>query len=593
MNRIIFYIFLITAIFLLQHCAKEASPTGGPKDYDPPVVEEEQPPNYKTNFTENKIKIYFNEFVKLKNLRQELLISPPFKEQPKMIIKGKKLVINLPDSLPENRTVNMNFYNAIVDVNEENVLKNYQYIFSTDSMIDTSFIDGRLTDAQTGKPVKDELVFMYQSFDDSVVSQESPDYIARSGEEGIFVVNSLGKGPYKTFALKDKNRNNLYDQPAESVAFLKDSVKPSIEWTTMTDTLQLLDSVSEANNDTIYRDSVITHKVQVSSLKPFQLRMFVKDYKKHYLTTSKRVRKSLIALGFNRSVDNFSYDVALINTDSEQKSWYKMQKMDNDSVLLWITDSTLYKSDSVYAAVTYPYTDSTNQVIQRTDSIYFTYDFENLSQKDTTLHFKRNLRQNKLDIDTTLRITFSEPIKDIDSNLVQMFIKPDTAYVPYDYNLSLSENRRQLSIHHEQDLYSQYKLLLDSAAIQGMYGNVNDSVVLSYQYFEKADYGNFILNPDTLPVDAIFLLYAGSNNKPYVQKRYPKKQQVKFNQLPPGKYHLKVLIDRNRNQKWDTGNYYEGKLPELVIAFPKELVVKANWDTEQTWELSQELKLYE
>ncbi len=576
---------------ILYSCAKEAAPAGGPKDHTPPKVLEERPPNESTNFEEKKIKVYFDEFVKLNNLREELLISPPFEQIPKIIVKGKRLIIHTPDSLPENKTVNFNFYDAVVDVNENNVLKNYQYIFSTGSKIDTSFIDGRITNAQTGLPEKNQMVYLYESFEDSVVSKKIPAYVARTNDDGIFVLNYIGTGPYKIFALEDRNRNSLYDQPTERVAFLTDTIIPKIEWTTIFDTVKVVDSVTYQPLDTVYKDSLVEKKVQVSSLKPFQLRMFVKDYERHYMTTSERLRKGLITLGFNRPLEDFKYNFNIIKPKPANKNWYIEQKIGKDSVLLWITDTLISNSDSIYARVTYPFNDSAGNVIPKTDSIYFNYDLEKLSQKDTVISFKNSLRKQKLDIDSAFVLYFSEPIAEFDTTKIQLQINIDTAYKPYPYSTTLEEKNTKLKIHFKQDLLAKYRLIMDSLAVKSIFGNINDSIGLGFQYFEKEEYGNLIFKLDTVPPNAILQLLTEKGDL-FIQKQYPKEKNVNFNQLPPGNYKLKVLIDRNRNGEWDTGNYYEKEFPELVIAFTGKLLVKANWDTEQNWELSKELKLF-
>ncbi|WP_057953143.1 Ig-like domain-containing protein [Salinivirga cyanobacteriivorans] len=591
MRRFFIYSVFYVLLLILYGCAKEAAPTGGPKDFDPPVVIEEKPPNYTTNFSENKVKIYFNEFVKLENLREELLISPPFEELPKMIVKGKRLVINLPDSLPEQKTVNLSFYNAIVDVNEANVLKNYQYVFSTSDQIDTSFIDGRLIDAETGKPLANELVYAYESFEDSIVSKTLPDYIARTNKQGIFVINNLGDGPYKLFSLKDRNRNNLYDQPTEGTAFLNDSILPAIEWTTITDTIKLIDSIMVEKADTTYRDSVYEQRVQVSKLKPFQLRMFVKDYKKHYLTYSGRPRKGQIALSFNRSIAGFDYNFELLSPGPSTDQWYKEEKLTNDSLLLWIKDLKIYESDTIHSVITYPFTDSAGKVVQKSDTVYLNYDFSELQKNDTILTINGNLRRNKLDIDSTFRIGFSEPLKSVDESKIQFLINLDTAYTPYDFNFDLLPSKREARVLFKQDLYGKYRIIMDSAAFLGIHSNTNDSSVITFQYFEKADYGNLVLNVDTLPDKAVFLLYT-KDEELYAKQKNIVKKPVEFRQLPPGNYYVRVLMDDNQNGKWDTGDYYKKEFPELVIAFPSKLIIKANWDTEQNWELSKTLKLY-
>jgi hypothetical protein len=586
----IFWLFILLAT--LNQCAKMATPAGGPKDFDPPVILAEVPHSYSTNFESKRVKIYFDEFVSLNNLQEELLISPPFEEKPKFIVKGKRLIITFQDTLPKNKTVNLNFYNAIVDVNESNVLGNYQYVFSTGSEIDTSFIDGRLLDAKTGLPIEKQLVFVYEDFQDSIVSKQAPSYIARSNKDGIFVVSNLGKGPYKIFALIDQNRNSLFDQPAEQIAYASDSIFPAIEWTTMIDTIKLVDSIDIENADTLYRDSITINRVQVSKLKPFQLRVFTEDYKKQYLRTSARTRKTQLSLGFGRKLDSIGYEIELLSPNSLNTDWFKEQRIQEDSVILWITDSLVYNSDSIYCEVTYPFTDTLNNIVHKTDSIYFLYEMDKLLKVDTTLILNNNLRKNKLDIDSTFEIFFSESIQKIDTSKLYLQYKPDTAFFDYPFELTLSEDKQSLKVSFKQDLLSSYNFIADSTAFRGVYGNVNDSLAMNYSYYQYEDYGNLILNIDTLPKDGVFNLFSKSGE--IVRSIQPEAEgYFEFKQLPPGDYELKLHIDSNKNGEWDTGNYYEKKQPELIIAYPGKIPIKKNWDTEQNWQLSKELLLYE
>lgn len=592
MKRKLNVLWLLLLLVAINQCAKEASPTGGPRDFDPPRVLAEVPKTHSTNFASKRAKIYFDEFISLKNLQEELLISPPFERKPKIIIKGRRMIITFQDTLPKNKTVNVNFYNAVVDVNESNVLKNYQYVFSTGSEIDTSFVDGRLLDAKTGRPIEQELVYMYKCFQDSVVSKKLPSHIARSNKDGIFVVNNLGRGPYKLFALVDKNRNNLFDQPSEQIAYTSDSIYPAIEWTTIMDTLKLIDSIEVEKNDTLYRDSLIIKRVQVSKLKPFQLRVFTEDYQKYYLRSATRERKALLSLGFSRDIDTIGYTVELLSPKTLNKQWYKEQLIEKDSVILWITDSLVYNSDSIYCRVTYPFSNTLNNVVYKSDSIYFLYDFEKLAKQDTLLTLKNNLRKGKLDIDTAFTVHFSEPIQSIDTSKLYLIYKPDTAFIDHKFEISLEEDKLTMQISYVQDLYAQYRFIADSAAFKGIYGNTNDSLVMVYRYYQFEDYGNLIINIDTLPANGTFNLYNKSGEL-FKSIRPTKKGYVDFKQLPPDDYELKLLVDKNNNGKWDTGDYYEKRQPELVIAFPGTIPIKANWDTEQNWQLIKELKLYD
>lgn len=582
------YFILFVALFIVNSCAKEASPTGGPKDITPPEVIFETPHNYSTNFKEKRAKIYFNEYIQLKNLQEELLISPPFKEKPKIVLKGKKIIVTFQDSLPRSRTVNMNFCNAIVDLNESNPLPQYQYVFSTGQIIDTSFIDGRVVDAQTGKPIEKALVLLYENFNDSIVSQQLPSYISRTNKQGVFVINHLHSGPYKIFALVDKNRNTLFDQPTEPVAFLNDSIKPLVKWTGLIDTLQVMNV--GAQGDTIYIDSLIEKQVQVSTLKPFQLKMFVYDYKKFYLNSKSRISRSLLSFGFSKSIDTLDYEINILKPKVSSETPFIKHMIAADSVLYYLTDSVLFTADSIILNISYPYTDSLNKVVTRTDSIVLTYNQKQLTKADTLLTFSTNLRTKKLDIDSILQINWSEPLKEIDQTKIYFQVKRDTIFEPLDFLLDTDKLFLNTHISFKQDLLATYRLIFDSAAFVGSTGKILDSTAITFNYFENADYGNLVVTLDTITNDAIYQL-VDKKNKVISEIKYPISTKVQFNQLIPGTYSLRVLIDRNRNGKWDTGNYYKKLQPEVTIAMPGEVVIKGNWDTEQNWDISSELKL--
>lgn len=584
------FMLLLTVLFLFTSCAKEASPTGGPKDIAPPEVLFESPKNYSTHFDEKKYKVYFDEYIQLKNLQEELLISPPLKEKPKFVLKGKKLVVTFKDSLPQNRTVNMNFYSAIVDLNESNPLPQYQYVFSTGSQIDTSFIDGRVIDAQTGKPIEKALVLLYENFRDSIVAQQLPSYIARTDKQGIFVVNNLSAGPFKILALQDKNRNTLYDQPIEPVAFLNDSIKPLIKWTGMIDTLEIMNI--NLTGDTIYKDSIIEKRVQVSTLKPFQLKMFTSDYKKFYLNSKNRINRSLLSFGFSRNIDTLFHDINILKPKPTHAQPFVKHMIAPDSVLYFLTDSVLFNADSIYLKISYPFTDSTNKVVTRTDSVFLIYNQKELKKADTLLTFLSNLKTKKLDIDTVLRINWSEPLKQVNSDKIFLQIKRDSVFVPLDFTLNLNQMQLTTVINFKQDLLASYRLIFDSASIVSAAGKILDSTAISFNYFEESDYGNLILSVDSLYDNFIFQL-VNKKGKIISQINYPKNKYIQFKQLTPATYSLRLLIDENSNGKWDTGDYYQNMQPETTIAMPGDIIIKGNWDTEQTWTLSSELKLFD
>ena len=216
---------LLTGI-LLWACANVMAPTGGPRDEDPPVVLRSTPPNYSPNYTGEQIRIYFDEFVTLANLRQQLLVSPPLENDPEFRIRGRSIIIDIEDELSENTTYNLFLGDAIRDITEGNAIPNFQFVFSTGDYVDSLSLGGQVIHAFTLEPVEGVSVMLYDNIYDSVPYKERPVYFARTNKEGLFTISNMREGEYLIFGLVDNNANFLYDLPDEKIAFLDSLVSP-------------------------------------------------------------------------------------------------------------------------------------------------------------------------------------------------------------------------------------------------------------------------------------------------------------------------------------------------------------------------------
>lgn len=236
-TKAIFYFFLIVSVFSVyiitnSGCAQIGSPTGGPKDTLAPVLVSANPPLKNTNFTGNKITLNFNEYVNLDNIQNNLLIAPYPKTTPEINFKLRTVTIKLKDTLLENTTYTINFGNAIKDVNEGNILKDFSYIFSTGNTIDSLELKGNVIVAETGKVDSTLLVLLYHNANDSSVKKRKPDYIARLSNQGAFTFHNLPSGTFSVYALKDEDGSKTYNSPFEEIAFadsdiiISPSVKP-------------------------------------------------------------------------------------------------------------------------------------------------------------------------------------------------------------------------------------------------------------------------------------------------------------------------------------------------------------------------------
>jgi hypothetical protein len=216
LNKYKFIFAILSLPILFAGCAKIGSPTGGPKDETPPKVIKSVPDNYSTNFDNKRIEIEFDEFIQLKNINQELVVSPPQKVKPVVRLRNKVMLIDLQEELIDSTTYTLNFGQAIVDNNESNLLENYQFVFSTGRHIDSLGVSGLIVNAFDLKPSEEPVTIMlYDKFYDSVPYLEIPTYIGKSNKKGYFEVNNLKSDTFKVFALKDKNYNLIYDLPDE------------------------------------------------------------------------------------------------------------------------------------------------------------------------------------------------------------------------------------------------------------------------------------------------------------------------------------------------------------------------------------------
>jgi len=206
-------------IFISSGCAQMGYPTGGPKDSLAPILIKATPKINTINFSSNKITLLFNEYIDIQNIQNNLLVSPLPQKNPTVSGSLKTMVIKLRDTIKENTTYTLQFGNAIKDVNEGNILKNFSYAFSTGNYIDSLSLSGKVTLAQTGKTDSTLLVMLYKNINDSTIYKERPFYIAKLDGKGAFRFQNLPEGTFYAFALKDEDGGKTYNSGSELFAF--------------------------------------------------------------------------------------------------------------------------------------------------------------------------------------------------------------------------------------------------------------------------------------------------------------------------------------------------------------------------------------
>lgn len=620
-------IFYIAILFLISACAKIVAPTGGPKDEKPPVIVSSNPPNYSVNFSGGQIKIEFDEFIQLKDLNQNLIVSPPLEEKPTVTVKGKTLNIKLISELRDSTTYNIYFGSSVQDYNEGNAIENFQYILSTGKYIDSLSIEGKVLNAFNLLPEEGVFVMLYSNFSDSVPMKMIPEYISKTDKEGFFRINNIRKEAFKLFALQDANRNYLYDLNNEGIAFSDSAVKFKLETETLIDTVfvhdslladpdkRIIDSIyipsQQMSADTIDSDTtalvkdslvVISHKpidTIITRIRPYfpvplyYMMFFNEDKETQYLANSKREDKRKLELMFNQPIKD-SLSLELIDTTIESSWFIKETNLTNDTIFYWLTDSLLYNRDDLKTTITYQKEDS-NLIYQwTTDTLSFRY-FEPKKQKgqvpDTTLNIHLNVKnKTTFELDKNITLKFNTPISFDDTSKINMYTKKDTLEKPLKFRLVKdSVISRKYILSHDFNEDSYYRLEVYPGAFKDIYGMVNDTSVIEFNTQKLDYYGKILANitgiDSTFQVIAQIVTAQKDTEKVYREKLIQNDQIIEFGYLPPKEFIFKIIIDQNFNGKWDTGEYLKHLQPEEVYYYDNPIKIRSNWDIEISMQL--------
>ena len=583
------YIWLLPVFLLCWSCAQQGSPSGGPRDEDPPVVIESDPPNYSIRFDAKKVQITFDEFIVLENVNQQLIVSPPMEEKPEVKLRKKTLIIEINDTLKSNTTYTFNFGDAIKDLHEGNKLQNFEYVFSTGDVLDSMSVRGTLRYAETLElPEEPVSIMLYTDLRDSVPLLDIPLFVGRSNDSGVFSVNNLRPDEYKVFALKDANNNLLFDLPSEEIAFLDTSlilnaerIRQLIGDTLLTTVLP--DSV-QADSSGIVADSIADRGPDYTAIY-VDMMLFTEASEIQYLTDNAREDRRKLELVFALPLtDTFSYRSLQADGESPPRFLEDFSK-NRDSLTLWIMDSLHYKKDSILLAVDFTVKDTIERHIVRSDTLLFSYREPQTrsrrgqeAEKEEEKLEIRTLRNNgNQDLNRDLSFLLDFPVRDLNDTLFSLFHIPDSVEVPVPFEVkadTLDLYRAFLSTTWESA--SQYRLLALPGAISSIYPISHDTLDLSFKTRDLEFYGQILLTLENINNQVVIQLLSGTN---LVEERLIEKDGLyAFPFLSPKEYSFKFIHDLNRNGKWDTGDYLEKRQPEPVELLPTTIEVRSNWD---------------
>lgn len=523
--------WLALVAVVLYSCAQRATLTGGDKDVLPPELKETLPENQSLNFTAKEIVVEFNEFVKLNNLQNQLIVSPPMEETPEIRVKGKKVIIKLLSELAENTTYSLNFGDAIVDITEDNPYPNYKYVFSTGSYIDSLEYSGTVVNAENITPAKSIFVMLYNELEDSLPLKQQPNYLAKTKADGTYTITNVAKGRYKVFALDDINGNYLYDLPNEPLAFLNNPIE--------------LDS--SLSNNMLY---LFTKESELQFVKRIENKTYGKL----------EVELNIPSLNLELfTIDEKPVSIANQEIDkTNTKHTFWLNQLAEQQELTFILKDNGKTIDT-----------SKVEMVGRKE---FTDTFLVVSDNVSAL----------FDLNQNIELIANHPVASLVAEKISL-LQDDTIPVKFDL-IKDSLSGRKISIVYQFKENKKYQLRVEEGAFSSIYQLQNDTIMKSFKTKKEENYGNLKMTVvPTFRDNYIFQLI----QKDEVIKEFFEINEKTFTvpYLKPGEYQVKLIVDSNNNKKWDTGNYQNNLQPERVVLYEDKITIQENWDNEIKWNI--------
>ena len=580
-------LWVVIATSLLYACANMASPNGGPYDELPPKFVSSTPAPGQLNYKGKKIEILFDELIQVDKPTENVIITPPQAMQPVIRANGRRIVVELEDTLREQTTYTIDFTNSIADNNEKNILENFSFAFSTGDQIDTLQISGVLLDAATLEPMPGITIGVHTDLADSAFTTTPFVRTSRTNDRGGFTIRNMAPGTYRIYALEDVMRTYKYSQPGQQIAFGDSLIVPTFELTT--------------RQDTTWKDSLTIDTIKTVPYTHFlpddiALRLFKEKAERQYMLRPERNDEKILTLRFNASVDSLPA-LTPVNFMPSEENWYYLQAEDERKTLkYWLIDSLVWQQDTLSLSVDYLKSDSLNQLQPQTDTVNFVMrhrpktEPKKKKKKDDEPEPIEFLGMNiapsgTMEMTDTLSITFMEPVANLDSSLFRLERMVDSTWTAVDFRFFPdTTNSLRYFILRPWQYAEEYRMVVDSATVFSVYGKWNNTMNSAFKIKKEEDYGHLYINVIGVDTTA-FVELLNSSDVP-VRKAKVKEGGALFMDLRPDKYYARLTVDLNGNNEWDTGNYAEKRQPELVIYCPKQFQIMQNWQVDETWDVT-------
>ena len=531
-------VFLFILNLILFSCARVGSPVGGDKDTIAPQVVGSNIDTSRVNVPRNigELRIDFDEYITLKEINKNLIISPPIKKMKKILPSGmanKYLLIKWDDTLQANTTYSFNFGNAIVDNNEGNALKYYNFAFSTGNKIDDLYISGEVKSLIANKETKTEeknlVVGLYQ-VKDTMNYRQKPYYITKADPDGYFELNYLSPGKYRILAFEDTNANSVFDAGKENVGFLKDEI--------------VLDQ-------------------SISGLK---INLYPSKKTLKYVEMKENLGGILMTFEGNPEM------VKVLSLTEKLQDYKVTHTAKSDSVNIWFDAK------------------KQNIGIAQSENLKFSYD--NGAKKDTVSIFYRYNTKNEMTVSNS-KGSLLPPNQDfaITSNYFIDKIQPEkwtlvSDSIKQDFTAKISENNPyEIQVKSAFKEGKKYSLTVPKETVSSFYESIQKSYRFDFEGDKTENYGSVTITIENPPTH-IFWLQMLNESGDVIYSKYGKESQITFNSLKPGKYQLRILVDNNENGIWDTADFANGEFAEDVYILDKKIDIRPLWEIRETWNLA-------
>lgn len=606
-------------------CANIGSPEGGPRDYTPPVMLSSSPIPGAVNFSGKKVEIHFDEIVNIKDQTTRVVVSPAPKEQPIIRAQGKKITVEFQEELEPNTTYVIDFTDAIEDNNEGNVLDGFSFAFSTGDHLDSLQVSGMVLRASDLETMKNVLVGLHSDLSDSAFYKQRFDRVSRTNSRGEFVLRNVPPGEYHIFALNDVD-NDYKMVRTEDIAFLDKVIVPSASDFTSQDTIFTFD----------HRIDTIMTAVH-TEFKPNDvlLSLFNENWRSLYFKKSERQGDNKLLALFSTTLPEMP-TTRVLEPKIYNDDWHLLETREaQDSLVYWLTDSTMIKADTIRLEMTYLHTADNDSLMLKTDTLTFAKrrnsseikerekvakerekrekelakleeklakqieegkdvtDLEDeikglretLKEKPVLLTVETN--KGSVEITDSLFIKSNSPIGHIDPGGVHLEImNPDSTWQAVELPTMIPSNHWDIYRYvapMKLNQGSDYRITIDSLAVTSIYGIACDTIRSTFKVKGEEEYANLHVN--CLGFEGKAFAHLLNKQGSVVRTVDVLGKYADFYDVLPETYYIMMVLDANGNGRWDTGNYSQHLQPEDVFYYHNPVKLKKFSDITLTWNI--------